>query len=399
MNQFSVKARLVGAGLVVLLLAACQDQIVAPAEGPITLDPAMSMNGPAPAAPAGLETVGEVDIWPWTGRDLAGTTADPINLIFKGDVDVVSLRAALLSLADGDRTAFGFPDAPPFNCTWNDAHGEMQTAYSSGSGWVGSAIQLECGDYAPLRFHIRLFDAGMWVLGAVHFDLLIPDTPQHQVLSWELPQLLVTADFARSGLLSADAEDVALGLPGPVQVIPKAIYDGVPDELKFAVGLPPGEAPAEGVGVPSDGLATVLTVGAAASVMPGRTQYDLSMPFSQLIPMPFCSKGPTDFVWVEGPVEISVSTRVNRRGVLEVHNTLRGDLDITPFDVLTGQFSGPTFDAQISQVDNAGAGPNGTWINAIQLRKALPPGVGFLKSHLMTGTNGLARFTRSEKCN
>jgi hypothetical protein len=46
----------------------------------------MSMHGPAPDAPAELATVEDVSIWPWTGRDLAGTTADPINLIFKGDV-------------------------------------------------------------------------------------------------------------------------------------------------------------------------------------------------------------------------------------------------------------------------------------------------------------------------
>ncbi|MDH3206791.1 MAG: hypothetical protein OEO79_09265 [Gemmatimonadota bacterium] len=128
------------------------------------------------------------------------------------------------------------------------------------------------------------------------------------------------------------------------------------------------------------------------------TRRDLTLPFDLTVPRPFCSLGPTDFVHILGPVEITVRTRVNRRGLLESHNSLRGDLAVTPIDIFTGQPSGPSFDAQISQIDNTSVGPNGTRVNAVQLRKAIPPTLGFLKAHLVTGPNGSARFTFTEKC-
>lgn len=67
----------------------------------------------------------------------------------------------------------------------------MQTAYDARAGWVGSAIQLQCGDYGPIRFHLRLFEAGDYTLANVHFELLIPNTTEHQVLSVELAEQLV----------------------------------------------------------------------------------------------------------------------------------------------------------------------------------------------------------------
>jgi hypothetical protein len=379
-----------------LASAACTDDTASPTDLASAVTHRTSVDAAAPPPPAGLVTFGSLQLWPWTGRDLSGETADPMNLIFTGDVDVVSLRAALMAL-DGNRTAFGFPAQPPFDCTWKDAHGEMQTTYSSGDGWVGSAVQLECGDYAPVRFHVRLFAAGAWVLGAVHFDLLIPGTPQHQVLAWELPQQLVTVDFVRSGLLAAAPAFEPVSAAGAVQAIPKPIYDGIPDALKVALGLPPGPAAGPGVPVPNDGVATVLTVGSAATVVADVVEYDLTLPFNQVIPRPFCSAGPTDFVLVQGPVDITVRTEVDGTS-LESHNTLRGDLDITPIDISTGQPSGPTFKAQISQIDNAGVGSSGTRVDAVLQRKALPPGVGFLQTRLVTGPNGLARFMSSEKC-
>lgn len=378
-------------------LSGCVDNATAPIDLRLEVGALTSIDGAAPPAPAGLVTVGSMQLWPWTGRDLSGNIADPMNLIFTGDVDVVSLRAALMAL-NGNRTAFGFPFSYPFNCTWTDAHGEMQSTFTSGDGWVASAIQLECGNYDPLRFHVRLFNAGSAVVGAVHFDLLIPGTPQHQVISWELPQQLVMVDFVRSGLLGAAPGVQAMNSPGGVQAIPKPIYDGIPDALKVASGLPPGPAPGPSVPVPNDGFATVLNIAAAAPVTADLVEYDLTLPFNQVIPRPFCAQGPADYVRVQGPVYITVSTRVDDQGMVETHNTLRGDLDITPLNIATFQPSGPTFNAQISQIDNAGVGPNGTRVNAVQQRKALPPGVGFLKTHLVTGPNGMAQFTSSEKC-
>ena len=68
----------------------------------------------------------------------------------------------------------------------------------------------------------------------------------------------------RAALMSLDGDRTPSGVPvsspGPVQAIPKAIHDGMPDQLKAAAGLPTGPAPAAGVPVPSDGVATVLDV-------------------------------------------------------------------------------------------------------------------------------------------
>ena len=376
-------------------LAACDESPISPMSSSYDAVPAMSMHVAAPPPPAGLVTVGSLSLWPWTGFDLEGTVSDPLNLVFLGDVDLVGLRAVLLSL-DGDRSAFGFPDQYPFNCTWSDAHGGMQATYTDAAGWVANAIQLQCGSYDPLRFHIRLFDAGDAVVAAVHLDLLIPNTPEHQVLSWDLPQDLVTVDFLRSGL--AAPSFAAVNTPGTVQAIPKPVYDGIPDALKVALGLPPGDAPGPSVPLQNDGIATVLTVGSLPAAPEDLVEYTMTIPFYQGVPRPFCSAGPLDWVFIAGDVEITVRTRVNERGMLQTHNTLRGDLSVTPIDFFTHDPIGPTFPAQISQIDNTGVGPDGTHVNAVQLRKALPPGVGFLKAHLVTGPNGAAHYTTSEKC-
>jgi hypothetical protein len=381
----------------VLALAACDDRLVSPDASSLVFEPSMSMNGAAPPAPAGLVDVGGLSVWPWTGRDLGGAIADPMNLVFVGDVDIVRLRAALLSL-DGDRTLQGFPGSYPFNCTWSDAHGEMQTTYTDGASWVGSAVQLQCGDYDPMRFHVRLFDAGDAVVAAVHLDLLIPGTPQHQVLAWDLPQNLVLADMMRGGFLGGAPGFVPVNAPGTVQAIVKPIYDQIPDPVKGALGLPLGPAAGPAVPIPNDGVAAVITVGSLPEPTADLDEYSLELPFNQVIPRPFCSQGPADYVHVAGPVHIDVRTRVNELGALETHNALGGDLTITPIDILTGQPTGAPFAAQISEIDNTNVGPNGTSVNAVLMRKALPPSNGFLTTHLVTGPNGSARFSYSEKC-
>ncbi|HWZ28042.1 MAG TPA: hypothetical protein VNX15_05765, partial [Gemmatimonadales bacterium] len=89
-----------------------------------------------PAAPAPLVTVTAAGaqrvLWPYLNSDLTSTPEDPVSLIFRGRVDPRALRAALLGL-NGDRTAFGFPDQAPFNCTWTDAIGDVQAGYVQGT--------------------------------------------------------------------------------------------------------------------------------------------------------------------------------------------------------------------------------------------------------------------------
>jgi hypothetical protein len=403
MYPFRSATRMAVGAIALVSLAACADAAFDPVDTPEAATAALSLNPNGPPAPGGLVNVSfgsdHFMVWPWTGKDVAGTTADPLNILFTGDVDVVSLRAALRAL-DGNRTAYGFPNAYPFNCTWTDANGEMQTAWSGDEGWVANPVQLQCGSYDPLRFHIRFFPAGDQVLAGTHLDLLIPNTPQHQVISWELAEQLVLVDFLRSGLLepAAPFASVAVGLPGAVHAIPAVIYDGMPASLRAAIGGPATSGGSD-VPVPTDGMAKVLNIGTRAAVAPDLTESDFTLPFNQLIPRPFCASGPTDYVLVQGPVAITTSVRVNANGQLQSHNTLRGDLDITPIDIMTGQPSGPAFRAQIWQIDNTGIAGNGAHVESKLARKALPPGVGYLTQHLITGPNGLAKYTSTERCN
>ena len=136
--------------------------------------------------PSGLVTAGfggeSLRLWPFTGNSFDGAGVDPVNLVFVGKANPEQIRDALLAL-DGNRTALGFPDAPPFNMPWKDASGDVQTGYAEPAGWVGNEIQLTVGDYGPVRFHLRLFrtanpfgDGGWWTVGAAHFEALVPGT-------------------------------------------------------------------------------------------------------------------------------------------------------------------------------------------------------------------------------
>lgn len=393
MSRSSLKLEVVAVTALVVGLGACVDDPTGPIESRSSVAPALSGHGYAPAPPPGLVAYDGLALWPWTGADLDGTVMDPINLILAGEVDVLSLRAALLAL-DGNRTP-AFPPMGPFNCTWRDAHGSMQATYTNGAGWVANAVQLECGTYETGRFHIRLFDAGDFVVAGVHFDVLIPGSPLHQVLGWDLPEQLAAFDFARTGLLGAVPAGHPVNTPGFVQAIPQQIYNdpSFTDGLKNLFGLPPGPTTDPVVPIPNDGYATVLTFAAKAPVIEGTVTYALSLPFVQpAFPRPFCSQGPSDVVALLGTVDLTVRAAVDSEGNFESHNTLRGELEVTELA------SGYTFAAQISEIDNTLVGPNGTGVNAIVLRKALPPGVGFFKTHLVTSPNGAARFTASETC-
>jgi len=130
--------------------------------------------------------------YPYIATDLAENAVDPVNLVFVGEVDPVQIRSALLAL-DGDRTAFGFPAAYPFDQVWTDAlGGSVETAWVEPEGWIGSVVQLTIGNYETLRFHLRLYRTGTdgWTIGSAEFEVMIPGTADHQVLHWKSPSRL-----------------------------------------------------------------------------------------------------------------------------------------------------------------------------------------------------------------
>lgn len=346
---------------------------------------------------------GDHVIWPYTGTDLAGAAADPINLIFSGHADPRGIRQALMAL-DGDRTAFGFPAVAPFDCRWSDAMGDLQTAYGEPTGWTGSAIQLGCGPFETVRFHLRLFAVDGLVLGGAHFEVLIPGTADHQVISWELAEQMVTADMIRAGIVSPPQ----LGTTGPInpapfRTIPAVIYNALPGGLQQAIAGPPGPV-ASDVAIGTDGRATIIAVDAPLPVDAGvNSEQVLPLAYDQTIPRPFCSGGPLDWVRVAGPIELRkrVSVAASGRLVSEYHAS--GRLGVTPLDVTGSQPvpSGESYEAQIQDMHETAADERSSMVRGFSLRTELPPSVsgrGRLSVKLRVGPSGLTEYDREERC-
>jgi hypothetical protein len=239
------------------------------------------------------------------------------------------------------------PASAPFNCTWGDAIGANQTSYTEEHGWQGSAIQLECGDYEPMRFHVRLFDAGDGAVGNAHFEVIIPGTNQHEVLSWELAEQIVMVDMIRTGLLGAPIGQSAQINPAPTyRTINPLIYNGLPVAFRAAIGGPLGNQAAP-VPIPSNGRATIATLASAPEAEQTVDRFAYTLQFNQTIPKPFCATGPFDYIRVTGPVEFDQHVVVTGSGNYLSHFRARGTLSLTPVNPLTGQVIGETYEARV----------------------------------------------------
>ena len=224
-----------------VLLAGCGDR---PGSAASLAGPPQGRHAVLPASPLATIAVdgGSTRILPYFTDDLV-TLQDPVNLVFTGAADPREIRNALLGL-DGLRGA-PFPPVFPFTCTWSDAIGGLMAGYGESEGWGGTAIQLQCGSYGPIRFHLRLVKLGGLTIGNAHFELLIPGTTDHQVLSWELAEQLVTYDLARTGLLGAAPSATAIITTAPAhRAIPAVIYNLLPADLRLLIGGPAGNVSA-----------------------------------------------------------------------------------------------------------------------------------------------------------
>jgi len=385
----------------VIALSACSDLNEPSETTPVTTSAA------AQPAPGGLVSVpvpgGATTFWPYTGTDFSGTGQDPINLIFSGEADALAIRAALMGL-NGDRSAFGFPGVAPFNCTWSDAIGGNQTAYSDEAGWTGSAIQLQCGEYGPIRFHLRLFDAGAVTLGGVHFEMLIPGTADHQVLSWELAEQLVAADMMRTGLLAAaqPLTPTASIHAAPFRDIPAVLYNLLPVELKGIVGGPLGSVSAP-VSIPTDGRATIVHLASAATVVPGVWAQDFVLEFGQTVPKPFCSPGPAAFLQLSGPVRLRQRIQVLENGRMIGSFHADGRLGIQPLDFSSGSPvpSGEAYEAEVKEVAQVSIDQGGSTVHHTQTQTELPlsgPYRGQFRTRLSVGVGATMDFERAMRC-
>lgn len=349
-----------------------------------------------------------LNAWPYTGESFGGVPSDPINLVFVGKADPVAIRAALLAL-DGDRSAFGFPPMAPFNARWKDADGGVQTSYTSEGGWSGSVVQLALGDYGPIRTHLRLFrtgtrfgDDGVWTLGGAHFEALIPGTTEHQVLSWELAQQIVTVDLIRSGLLVATGP----GMTGPInqapsfREIPDFVYNQLPPELTQLI-QGPAQPVSGAVPLASDGQATVLHLVSPAAVAAGSTTEAFTLQFGQVIPKPLCSDGPLDWVYVTGPVDFQKTVTVDAEGRYQYTSRVSGRLTVTPVDITTQPPtpSGTPFEANVSESQEGSLTP-GTASVSSRSRRLAPQegGTEILMADLRVQSPGSDQYRLNSQC-
>jgi hypothetical protein len=370
--------------------------------------PLMQDGSEPPSQLASIEVEGRtLHAWPYTGESLNGIPSDPINLVFVGQADPVQIRAALLAL-DGDRTAFGFPPVAPFNARWKDADGGVQTSYTNEGGWSGSVMQLALGDYGPVRAHLRLFRTGapfgdgVWTLGGAHFEVLIPGTTEHQVLSWELAQQIVTVDLMRSGLLvaSGPGQTGAINQAPSFREIPDFVYNQLPAELVAVTGGP--AQPVSGpVPIASDGAASVLHLASAPAVTAGSTTESFTIEFGQVIPKPLCSDGPLDWVYVSGPVSFQKTASVDAQGRYQYMSRVSGRLTVTPVDITTSPPTpaGMPFEATVSE-SQEGLLAAGTASVSSRSRRLAPQsgGTEILLADLRVATPGNEQYRLKSEC-
>jgi hypothetical protein len=391
----------------VCLLAACAGRPsdpTAPPTEPSRVARGASVGAPVPTPLIAVQLPHQtVSLWPFTGFGF-GAQSDPVNLIWIGHADPRALRAALLQL-DGDRTALGFPNVFPFNCTWHDEpEVQPEVAFTAASGWVGSPIMLECGTYGEARFHLRFFDVGGGVtVGGAPFEVYIPGTLDHQTISWALAEQFVAADFARSGLLDPTLPYFTTGPlnPAPFGTIPAVIYNGIPTALRQAIGGPLGDVSAD-VPIPSSGHATVLNLsGSVASGVPLVAQRRWVQQFDQIIPQPFCAPGPNAFLYVVGPVTLDQQVTVTSAGEYRSGFHAVGQLNVTPVDPSTGVPIGATYQAVVLETHSGLLGGDVAATAFFTRRVLLPPSApahGTFEFGFAVGPDGLTRATASTRC-
>lgn len=327
-------------GVVAVVAAACADQPGPTDVADVELAPeraeAELASVSMPQSPDDRATVAGVTFWPYTARTPSlHDPADPINLVFTGEgADPRLIRAALMELG-GDRSALGLPNAPPFDCVWTDAIGATQAVFAEDHGWSGSAVQLQCGTYEELRFHVRLFRVGDVTVGNAHLDVRIPGTTDHDVLSWELPQLLVMLDLQRLGATPSFVGPINQN-PTYRQVL-EPIFDGIMANQPALFGLlttPPTPLPpsihVSDRALFNDGVASVLDV-PAFQAPPGGTEISrqtVEIQFGQFIPRPFCEGGEAEILRVDGPVTLTQQVVYTSSGQFISRYHARGHLDV-----------------------------------------------------------------------
>lgn len=375
-----------------LITVACTD------DGPMGANTAAPFAAGTYAPPVDQVTVDGYTFFPYTADDFEAAPKDPVNLVFTGNVDPRQIRAALLALPNGDRTAFGFPGGFPFDCTWRDALGGDEQVTHAGGAWTGSVIQLACGDYSPVRFHVRLFPAADRTVGNAHFEVHIAGTTDHQVLNWEIAEQLVTADLVRTGIAAPVGIAAGINAAPYFRIINEQVYDALPPDLQ-ALAFP---VSADVHAMPTDGNATIVAVFGQAALVPGTAEQAQVFQFDQVIPKPFCATDDVPFVYATGPVTLQQADALSDGGEYSREFSAAGELSVAPIDLTTGQpdFS-RSYKAIIRQQQRAKFWEGMLSVSSTRMLSEVPPqGLerGRLKVTLQLGPNGQTRFESTESC-
>ena len=296
-------------------------------------------------------------VWPYLSSDFVGKS-DPVNLVFPNS-DPRALRQALMSL-NGSRAGTPVAGLPGSGCRWTDAMGYEQTGYSDVEGWSGGVVQLACVDPGkplggPFRLHVRLFRAGPHTFGGAHYEVNIPGTAEHEVLSCDAGLDFVYVDVSRWSLLSQTPVAIT-PLPG---MIPAGYFRAVRRPVYLGlVGLGAGPLLAGlGLVLPSSGDAPIPTSGLAMAFAatfpfePVKSDTTTTFEVQYAVPLttkPFCN-GPADYVKLEGPLQFSLRVQTNPSGLILRTYSVGGMLRVTPVDPVTRQPIGEGQDAAIAE--------------------------------------------------
>jgi hypothetical protein len=394
---------LTAAILLATAAAACSDTREPTAPLPDLRASAQSAPAPSPLATTTSGSAA-LELWPYTSDDFTNPK-DPVNLLFVGNADPRSIRAALLSVSEDHS---GFP--LPFVCRWEDIpEGGIQSTYAAGTGWTGSAIQLACGDYAGLRFHLRLFAAGDWTIGAAHVEFLIPGTTEHQVLSWEVAEQFVTFDLYRSGVGGLIGSAVINDQPAfrtiQGQIVGLLASDPTLAPL-LAIACPTGvQLPwacdgSTDVGILTDGSATILGLEGEVAAETGSFHRTSTVQFDQAIPKPFCVDAAFPFVHVNGPIELREHWVLTPSNNYIARFQARGRLLLTPVNPETGAM-GESYTAMVYEQHRAMLTDRQNQVAQVVMQVEVPPASpfhGMLAIRFGVGPNGMASYDASLTC-
>jgi len=146
----------------------------------------------------------------------------------------------------------------------------------------------------------------------------------------------------------------------------------------------------------TDGKATIFNAAESFGFTPGKFKEFSVINFSQVIPKPFCSSGPFDYLLVSGPITLRQLVLVTPSGNYISQFQAVGHLDLTPVNPLTNPPTpiGETYRAQVNEHHKSIITQKNTLTSNFQMQIEIPPSGPFhgkLVIKVKIGPNGPAQ--------